>query len=134
MNEIYQDCFAVCNVVKDEDGCYKLDLPFPIYHMEIFDNGRRCYDSIPHRETEVMVHLSYHPDDEEKVKAFPGYMGKIAETEKVMSHPKYSTHWKETEAEAKAVISIDENTLEETVTLYEGKDKDKLSKCSRALK
>lgn len=132
--KIYRNCFIITRTKQTEDGQWVIDLPFPTYFQECFCEGKRFYHQTPQKDTEVMVHISYHPDDEKKVAEHKGYMGKVDETDKIVNNPKYALHWKETESDAKSVNTVDSVTGIETITKYDGLDKDKLSLCSEILK
>lgn len=150
--KIYRNCFIWCNTKKvidqvenveegvEEISHYELDIPFKTYHNEIFCYGVRHYHQCPQEQTEVMASISYHPDDEEIVKSFEGYMGMTDEVETIMAHPKYAEHWLETQEEAYAVdmgeeyVAPEKSLLGKVGEMLGMGETVVLSKCSEILK
>lgn len=131
----YEDIVVNCKVVADENGGYKLDLPFPIYHQEVVHKGKiiGCYPLTADLEGEdviavvkVSVEERTQEIDGKTVIAVPNsksdaekYEGLITDYQ---NDERVKEHWTQTKAET--FISIDEDT--EMVVMYDGEDKDEL--------
>jgi len=120
--EIYKNCYILARVIEEE-GTLKFDIPFRTYHQAIVKDNelKYCYFDPSMKDKEVMVYISYHPDDEEKVFKYKGFLG--VEWKDVEKSERIKPHWNVTKADYLA----ETNEFGATIK-YAGKDKDKLAK------
>lgn len=122
-NTNYKSCFVKC-MTKEIDGSLSLDLPFPIYWQNIIYNGVNHYEHIPAKDIEVIAFIHYAISDEEKVKAYKGYIGD--KWKEVSKNADINKHWNKTKADSLAITNIDKSG-KETITKYDGVDKDEIA-------
>lgn len=111
----YRDGFVKCLVIN-KDGLM-LDLPFPIYHQTVVENGRQHYCNLDGLEgVEVIAYIHYAIADEDKVLAFSGYLGN--DWKEVQKDPDAVKHWTMTKEDA-----LETSDGLGVVTKYDGADK-----------
>lgn len=114
----YKECFVKCKVI-DTDGL-RLDLPFPVYHYTVVENGKQHYSNLDGLAgIEVIAYIHYAIADEDKVKGYAGYLGD--DWKKVNKDVDVAKHWAKKKADAYEIV--DELGV---VTKYEGVDKDEV--------
>ncbi len=122
-NIFYRDAFIKCSVVKNEDNNPKLDIPFQIYHQTIIEQqNKNHYCDIPGSlaDKEVLVYVHYAIPDENKVKAFAGYLGN--NWKQVQKNPDVIKFWDIKKEDALAVKVYDKDNPSQ-IQKYVGTDK-----------
>lgn len=122
-NIYYRDAFIKTTVIAGEDGLLKLDLPFTIYHQTVVNEGKNyyCYLSKNLENKEVIAFIHYAIADEDKVKAFSGYLDN--DWKKVRENTDALKHWYLKKEDALAKIIYNDELGTETVIKYDEKDK-----------